>query len=207
VKNFRAGPWSVYALVNQRVFAQNAVAREMSRALPLAYPPIRKSSKSMARICSRQERELIALRGKVAALQAALAALRTATVPIPTGKAAERAAAKEKLFAEIDAAKVKLFAEIDAAKVRHAEFLAREAVYKPDLDRKQAEWEAEQKQERRARHNACARKYYAAHREQRTEYDRQWRADNPGKNAAASRRWRAKQKQINASVDLPEAAQ
>jgi hypothetical protein len=138
----------------------------------LRRPPIpscrrSKSTSAPIRNCCRQARELIALRSEVATLRAAIAALRPSAAPIATEKAAERAAAKEKLFAEIDAAKAK-----------HVEFVAREAIDKPEQDRKQAEYEAQIRGERLAHSREVKRKWYAANpervREQKRISEKKW---------------------------------
>jgi hypothetical protein len=75
------------------------------KSLPLTYAQIRKGSKStLAAICSGQERELIALRSEIAALRAQ-AGKNDPVQKVGQGKAAEREAAKAKLFIEIEAAK------------------------------------------------------------------------------------------------------
>jgi hypothetical protein len=132
--------------------------------LPLAYPPIRKSSKSGL---SRQARELTALRAEVAALRAA------ALKPAPAPCAAKIASREE--------AKAKLAAEIAAAKRSHAELAAREEAGKPERDRLQAEWEKEQREMRREKKNAGGRLYRANNIEQRREAARRWQRANPDK--------------------------
>jgi hypothetical protein len=130
------------------------------KKLPLTYPLVRKSSKStQAHICSRQARELVALRAEIAALRAA--ALKPAPAP-DAGKIASR-----------EEAKVKLAAEIAAAKLIHAELAALEKAEAPERARLQAAWETELRETRRIAANVHQRKY---------------RADDPEKSRATVRR-------------------
>jgi hypothetical protein len=150
--------------------------------MPLSYPPIRRPSKiGLARICSRQERELIALRSKVGALLAAVA-----PVPIPTPTPAIEAAEAFR-------------AEVAAAKAKHAEFLAKEAIEAPERDRQLAAWRAEQKAiardkrvspEGRAMQAARTRKWRQANPERAKEAALKWRRDNPEKAQEALLKWR-----------------
>ena len=113
--------------------------------LPLAYPPIRRMSKSLlVSICSRQLRELKVLRREVAAASRAQ--------PRPSAPAAER-----------DAMRTKLRADIEAAKQKHAEIAAQQAAEKPEQDRKRVEAEAQIRKERLAHENEYQKKWYAAH--------------------------------------------
>jgi hypothetical protein len=173
---------------------------------PLAYPPIRKSSKSTpAHICSRQARELVELRAEVATLRAAA----SKSAPAP---AAGKLAAREE-------AKTKLAAEIAAAKLIHAELDALERAEAPERARLQAAWDKELRETRRERKNTGGRLYRANHIEQRREAARRWQRANPDKvkqhNAAGNAVRRQKRaaarlerlrieakEQIHASPDL-----
>lgn len=181
--------------------------------LPLSYPPIRKASKiGLAQICSRQERELIALRS-----------LRT-----------KGSTTQSPIVVDLTA-KEKFAAEVAAAKAKHAEFIAKEAAEVQERDRKQAEWDvqfrAQQLKGRREsarrkwaespeKHRQYSREYNRKHREARNEQARaRHAAKSPeqlehkkAKHTAGARLRRQKEKaarqakeQIRAGMDLLEA--
>jgi hypothetical protein len=176
--------------------------------LPLAYPPIRKASKSgLAWICSKQARELTALRAEVVALRAA------ASKPVQAPAAGKIAAREE--------AKVKLAAEIAAAKQSHAELAAREEAEAPERARLQVAWEKELRETRRAKRNVWQRQYRADNPDKCHESVVRWRlahpdkvkANNDAKNevrrqktAAARLERLAAKEQIRAGVDLLQEA-
>jgi hypothetical protein len=157
--------------------------------LPLAYAPIRKSSKlGLTQICSKQARELVALRVEVIALRAA------ASKPAPSPAAGKIASREE--------AKTKFGAEIAAAKLIHAELAALERAEAPERARLQAEWEKEQCEERRERKNTGGRLYRANHIEQRREGARRWQAANPDKVKLHNDRGNAVRRQKRAAARL-----
>ena len=167
--------------------------------LPLAYPPIRKSSKlGLASICFRQARELAVLRPEVASLRSAV------WQPSPP-PSTEKIAAREE-------AKAKLVAEIAAAKLIDAEFVANEEARKPERDRLQNEWETDLREKRRVAQNARQKQYRIKNLEKTRECVRRWQRANPDKVKVYSDRRRQKtaatrleglaKKQIRAGVDL-----
>jgi hypothetical protein len=104
-------------------------------------------------------------------------------LPVATEKEAERSAAKEKLFADIDAAKVK-----------HAEFLAKEAAEAPERARRRSEWEESERARKRLRRRELEEKRFLANPElkeiknaRRTERMRRWRAENPAGGMSGDR--------------------
>jgi hypothetical protein len=101
---------------------------------------------------------------------------------------------------EQDAATAKLLADIAAAKIAHGEFLAKEAIEKPERDRKLAEWRAEKKaRERDKRTNPEGRAMGAARM-------RKWRAADPERARASYQRDYEKRKlKKQISTDLLQA--